>query len=90
MNPRIVLYKSENCPNCKIFEKELLESAKRTGAVEGKDYELKMIVTSEDYTEALMKNVATIPTLLVDGFVEYITLAPSPEEFYKLFLKVLQ
>ncbi|MFH1424809.1 MAG: thioredoxin family protein [archaeon] len=64
---KLVLYTASNCPNCPKAKAVVAEVAKELNWKEGVDYESKNIEDGDNLVEALMHQIASTPSILINN-----------------------
>ncbi|OQX19872.1 MAG: hypothetical protein BWK75_05285 [Candidatus Altiarchaeales archaeon A3] len=68
---KITLYTATTCVKCPAAKKILVEVVRELNLKEGVDYEIKNIDEGNNLIEALQKQVASTPSLLIDDELIY-------------------
>lgn len=82
--PKIILYTATTCVKCPAAKKALVGVVKDLDLKEGVDYEIKNIDEGDNLIEALQKQVAATPSLLIDDELMYNGEVPKKDELLKI------
>ncbi|CEG12137.1 Glutaredoxin 2 [groundwater metagenome] len=81
---KIILYTATTCVKCPASKKILGEVVRELDLREGYDYEIKNIDEGDNMIEALQKQVAATPSILIDDELFYNGEVPKKEEILKI------
>jgi len=81
---KIILYTATTCVKCPAAKKILGEVVRELDLREGYDYEIKNIDEGDNMIEALQKQVAATPSILIDDELFYNGEVPKKEELLKI------
>jgi len=81
---RIALYTATTCVKCPAAKKILVEVVHELNLKEGADYEIKNIDEGDNLIEALQKQVAATPSLLIDDELIYNGEVPNKDELLEM------
>lgn len=82
--PKIILYTATTCAKCPIAKKILEDVANELNLKKNYDYEIKNIDENDNLIEALQKQVAATPSILIDDEIIYNGEIPKKEELLKI------
>lgn len=80
----VILYTATTCVKCPAAKKVLAEVASILNLKEGIDYEIKNINEWDNLFEALQKQVASTPSLLINDELIYNGEIPNKENLIKI------
>lgn len=86
---KIILYTATNCVKCPAAKKVFAEVAKDLNLKECVDYEIKNVDEEDNLIEALQKQVAATPSLVVDDEIVYNGEIPKKDELLKILKHLL-
>ena len=77
---KITVFTATNCPKCPAAKKVCEEVAKQTGA----EFKVMNIEEEDNMIVALQNQIASTPSIMVNGTVEFRGEVPSKAELIKL------
>ena len=89
MDLKLVLYTGTNCPRCPGAREVVREVAKEVGWTEGKEFVEKNIDKQDNMIEALTFQIASVPSVLINGEAVFNGAVPTREQLMEEIKKVL-
>lgn len=80
---KLILYTAKNCPNCPSAKKIVKEVAQELDMREGIDYVIKNVDEENNMIEALTYQIASTPSIVIDGKAEFRGEVPKKEDLVK-------
>lgn len=77
---KAILFTAKNCPKCPKAKEVFKEVVSELGLEEGKDYQVLNVDEGDNLIEALQYQVASTPSIVVDGEAVFVSTVPEKGE----------
>jgi small redox-active disulfide protein 1 len=84
---KLILFTAKNCPKCPLVKKVVEEVATELGMEQGKDYQLLTIDEGDNLITALQYQIASTPSIVINGEAAFVGEVPKKEELIERLKK---